>query len=75
MTYNTIKNFVETNNHSGIYQNDSGELVSIRYKSDEDGNRFKILTYQNNGWTRINIYWQNGTIEEYYHKENNEHIY
>lgn len=68
MTYKSLTELVEHSNHSGIYQNESGELVTIRHKTDEDGSRFEVVTSQNNGWERTNIYWEDGTVEELYHK-------
>ena len=28
-----------------------------------------IRTLQDNGWARINVYWKDGTVEEYYQKQ------
>jgi len=39
------------------------------FKGESDGIRFfRVETFQHNGWCRINVYWEDGTIEEMYEK-------
>ena len=46
--------------------NEDGEEVIIEAYKDDDGTVWKISTLQSNGWTRINHYHKDGTIEELY---------
>lgn len=48
----------------GANENDEVILVCL---VDMDGEKvIKWTTYQNNGWIRINYYWNDGTGEELY---------
>lgn len=48
---------------------DCGEDVIIEAERDDDGNIiWKISTFQDNGWLRINRYHNDGTVEESYEK-------
>jgi hypothetical protein len=39
----------------------------IEYITDEEGNEIKkVTTVQENGWTRVNYYHKDGTVEEIY---------
>ena len=44
----------------GTNENGENVLVSI------DNECASIRTLQHNGWQRINVYWKDGTEEEYY---------
>ena len=44
--------------------NDDGENVIVTAFED----RIEFVTYQKNGWCRINIYHRDGTYEELYKK-------
>lgn len=47
--------------------NDSGERVVIdRYDGDES--YFKVTTYQNNDWIRINYFYKDGSVDEIYER-------
>lgn len=48
-------------------KNENGENVMIEHY-DGDEPYFKVTTFQNNGWTRINCYHKDGSIEEIYEK-------
>lgn len=46
------------------------EKSKIEYIIDENGNKIKqVTTLQDNGWTRIDRYHEDGTEEELYEKE------
>lgn len=50
--------------------NSEGEVV-ITEKNGEDENGFptyKVSTSQANGWLRVNVYWKDGTVEEYFER-------
>ena len=49
--------------------NSDNEPVEISCLEDEDGKRYKVITYQSNGWNRTNYYWEDGTVEELYKKD------
>ena len=44
--------------------NDSGEAVTL-YQS-EDGNYYVVETLQSNGVCRVNTYYEDGTVTEWY---------
>lgn len=51
-------------------ENEDGEGQTIEVGADaEMGQFFRVTTFQHNGWTRINIYYEDGTTEEIYKKE------
>ena len=63
---NVIKDLLE--NYLGMYfvgQNMDDELNEIEIK---DG-RIEVRTHQKNGWIRTNVYWDDGTSEELFDKE------
>ncbi|MCD7784452.1 MAG: hypothetical protein LUH18_02560 [Oscillospiraceae bacterium] len=45
-------------------ENGNGEPVTISVFSD----RITVATTQSNGWSRVNTYYSNGTVEETYEK-------
>lgn len=45
-------------------KNEDGEHIQISVNEDN----ITVETFQNNGWTRENIYWKDYTTEELYHK-------
>lgn len=47
-------------------KNENGENLFI-FKGESDGERFfKVTTFQHNGWTRTNRYYENGNSEEWF---------
>ena len=46
--------------------NVDGEDVIIEKGKRDGQNFFKVGTLQNNGWIRVNYYWEDGTREELY---------
>ena len=50
-------------------KNVDGENVIIEQgKEPGSGNFFRLTTAQDNGWTRINILYENGDREEFFRK-------
>ena len=45
-------------------KNENGEHIQISVNKDN----ITVETFQNNGWTRENIYWRDATTEELYHR-------
>ena len=46
-------------------ENEDGEDETIEIGADKEmGPFFRVTTFQHNGWTRINIYYEDGTTEE-----------
>ena len=68
MTYHEL--FDITKKFSGSIvagTNENGERVVIEhYRGDEP--YFKVTTFQNNNWTRINYYYKDGSTEEIYER-------
>ena len=47
--------------------NENGERVVIdRYDGEEA--YFKVTTFQNNDWIRVNYYYQDGSVDEIYER-------
>lgn len=50
-------------------RNSHGEAVVIERGSDRNlGSFYRVTTSQDNGWCRINTYYENGLQEETYHR-------
>ena len=48
-----------------MYQNDDFEYTEVSYYKTETGESVtRYKTYQNNGWIRINEYYEDGTTTE-----------
>lgn len=73
MRYIDIKKFVEATNAGlpCLFNNDCGEYGILSQGRDKETHLhfYKLQTRQENGWVRINIYWEDGTVEEMYEKE------
>lgn len=48
-------------------KNENGENVMIEHY-DGDDPYFKVTTFQNNNWVRINYYYEDGSTEEIYER-------
>jgi hypothetical protein len=49
--------------------NENGENMIIEGGKDTElGMFFRVTVFQHNGWNRINIYYEDGTLEEEYSK-------
>ena len=63
---NVIKDLLE--NYKGMYfvgHNMEDELNEIEIKEF----KVEVHTHQKNGWIRTNVYWDDGTSEEMFEKE------
>ena len=50
--------------------NENGENMLISYDYNGGDRYFRVETAQNNGWTRINYIFEDGTREEIFKKSN-----
>lgn len=67
-TFTYLKTITESKSLPLTTKNDDGENVIIEQGAESGESFFIVVTAQNNGWCRINTYWQDGTIEETYRK-------
>lgn len=68
MTYQELEKLVEGKTCPLHTENEKGEPVIIGRTRPGEEAFFKVTTYQNNGWTRTNYYWADGTQEELFDK-------
>lgn len=70
MTFKDLDEIVKENGFSTpvVYKNDEMENVILESGCDESGKFYKTVTAQHNGWTRVNVYYEEGTITEIYKK-------
>lgn len=71
MTYEHIENMMGKLGEIPLMGKDDEGNVTITEINgyDEDGfPTYKVSTSQANGWLRVNVYWKDGTVEEYYEK-------
>lgn len=67
--YDYIKNLVGESDLPMTADNADGEVVLIEQGKNNDCLYFKLTTEQHNGWYRINYYYPDGTIEEFFKRE------
>ena len=64
--YNDLKN----EDLGPLFRNEDDEIVEATAGKYPNGVKFyQIKTYQENGWTRINIFYEDGSTEELFSKE------
>lgn len=68
MTYQEIKEIVGDKALPQVGENENGERVIIEVGRDENGAYYTTTVSQDNGWLRINRYYENGDYEEEYRK-------
>lgn len=70
MTYAELKKLTSGKEMPLSAENEEGENVIIvgGYSEDAQMYFYEVRTYQHNHWTRINIFWEDGTIEELFDK-------
>ena len=71
MTYEYIENMMGSLGEiPTMSKDDEGNVVITEINGyDKDGfPTYKVSTSQPNGWLRVNVYWKDGTVEEYYEK-------
>ena len=49
---------------SGTNELDENVVIYRGYSEDAQMHYYDVHTYQHNGWTRINVFWEDGTTEE-----------
>lgn len=54
---------------SMTFQNQDGEFVEVNKAMNADGKLYRAITYQNNGWIRTNVYYEDGNVDELYKKD------
>ena len=64
MSYSEIKELVEDKTLPLSATADSGEYVII----EGGGACYRLTTIQNNGWLRINEFYEDGTVTETYER-------
>ncbi len=62
MTYELLENLCKNKTFPLCGKNPDGCNIIIEKGEDF----FTVSTLQKNGWTRINTYWKDGTVEEEY---------
>ena len=69
MTYQELERITKRQTLPLCGKNVDGENVIIEQgKEPGSGNFFRLTTAQDNGWTRINILYENGDREEFFRK-------
>lgn len=76
MTYKELKQFTEGKCFPLCGKNQDGENIIIQHRTEKCSygektwkrNYYQVTTAQHNGWTRINLIWEDGTHDEIYQK-------
>jgi len=73
MDYYSIKSNIESQGFSDkdlplTYTNENDEYVILERSKQGDEEVYILKTAQKNDWIRVNVYYQNGTAEEYYER-------
>ena len=68
MTYEDAKEFVD-GCRAVFYQNQDGEFTEVHPGRNKDGEYVRFVTFQNNGWMRTNVYYQDGSSDEMYRRQ------
>lgn len=73
MDYERLKKLVNNLLATGktlpaIGENENNEMVLLYQGEDENGAFYMTMTAQSNNWIRINTYYEDGTVNETYHK-------
>jgi antitoxin component YwqK of YwqJK toxin-antitoxin module len=66
MTFEEIDNLMKNEESLMFATNEDKETVVIQYNRART--MYTITTYQKNGWTRITIYYKDGTIDTDYRR-------
>lgn len=66
ITYKNLERFCQDSTLPATAVNDKGENVIISTEPCTEGKCYRLDTYQNNNWIRINRYYQNGDVDETY---------
>lgn len=68
MTYKKLKELTNGKQLPVAGVNEDGENVIIQHRTARERNYFRLTTAQHNGWTRVNIIYEDGSTEELYQK-------
>lgn len=68
MTYQKLQQLTEGLPLPLAGKNEHGENVIIELGSSCDNPFFKLITSQYNGWTRINLIYEDGSSDEFYRR-------
>lgn len=68
ISFITLKLFTQGASLPATAVNDKGENVIVSEEWDEYGKCYRLDTYQNNGWVRINRYYPDGSWDEEYER-------
>lgn len=68
MQYQELRKITEGKDLPMFGKTEDNEIVIIEGGASEGERFFRTTTVQHNDWCRVNIYWENGTIEETYKK-------
>lgn len=66
ISYDNLEIFTRGANLPATAVNDKGENVIISTEPSNQGMCYRLDTYQQNGWVRINRYYENGAWDEEY---------
>ena len=66
INYSNLARFTEGADLPATAVNDKGENVIVTTESSDLGICYRLDTYQNNGWIRINRYYKDGSWDEEY---------
>jgi len=68
MDYKQLMEITQGKNFPCVGENDEKERVVIEKIDSNERNYFKVSAFQSNGWTRTNIYYEDGSCDETYEK-------
>lgn len=68
MDYKTLKKTIAGKSCPLTAENENGEFVLVEEGKRSGEHFYRTQTLQKNGWTRTNVYWEDGTVEELYEK-------
>lgn len=68
MTFRELEKFTEGKELPLFCHNEDKEVVVVEEGCREGERFFRLTTAQHNDWCRINVYWEDGTVEEMYRK-------
>jgi len=69
MTYKEIKKMVEGKSLPIMGENQDGEPVIIEEGRSEAGHFYRLTTAQHNNWCRYNVFYEDGSTDEIYKKD------
>lgn len=64
MTYEELKELVKGKDCPLMGENEDGEVVIVSEGRDDEGHYYETKTAQNNGWVRVNTYYETGATTE-----------